>query len=231
MFKKIFSTALTVAFLVQPGLAFAEPHGGGRDFRGGRPEPRGGPYGGFRGGDVVHRLPAGYISLMAAGLTYLYCEGLFYRYTPAGYVIATPPMGAIVPALPPGYTTVFVNGIPYYYYGYTYYTPAPNGYVVATPPATMSVPPPAIVPAQAVLAAPTPTAALGTPAVAPHPALYEKAKEETGKDVYEIYIPNGNGSYTSVTLRKTEKGFLGPQGEFYQDHPTVEQLRARYTKK
>ena len=47
----------------------------------------------------------------------------------------------------------------------------------------------------------------------------------------ETYIPNGNGSFTVVTLQKTDKGFLGPQGEFYADHPTEEQLKARYCKK
>ena len=47
----------------------------------------------------------------------------------------------------------------------------------------------------------------------------------------EINIPNGDGSYTSITLTKTEKGFLGPQGEFYADHPTMDQLRERYIKK
>ena len=47
----------------------------------------------------------------------------------------------------------------------------------------------------------------------------------------EINIPNGDGSYTSVTLTKTDKGFLGPQGEFYADHPTEEQLKTRYCKK
>ncbi len=46
----------------------------------------------------------------------------------------------------------------------------------------------------------------------------------------EISIPNGDGSYTSVTLTKTDKGFLGPQGEFYSDHPTEQQLKTRYCK-
>jgi hypothetical protein len=48
---------------------------------------------------------------------------------------------------------------------------------------------------------------------------------------FDIHISNGNGSFTLVTLQKTEKGFLGPQGEFYADHPTEDQLRARYIKK
>lgn len=50
-------------------------------------------------------------------------------------------------------------------------------------------------------------------------------------DPMEINIPNGDGSYTSITLTKTDKGFLGPQGEFYADHPTMVQLRERYVKK
>ena len=51
------------------------------------------------------------------------------------------------------------------------------------------------------------------------------------KNPMEINIPNGDGSYTSVTLQKTEKGYLGPQGEFYTDHPTEDQLKVRYCKK
>jgi hypothetical protein len=50
-------------------------------------------------------------------------------------------------------------------------------------------------------------------------------------DSFDIHIPNGNGSFTLVTLQKTEKGFLGPQGEFYADHPTEDQLKARYCRK
>ena len=47
----------------------------------------------------------------------------------------------------------------------------------------------------------------------------------------EVHIPNGDGSYTSVLLSKTDKGYLGPQGEFYADHPTEDQLKTRYCKK
>ena len=47
---------------------------------------------------------------------------------------------------------------------------------------------------------------------------------------YDVYFPNGNGTFTLVRLSKTGNGYLGPQGEFYLDHPTVEQLKARYGK-
>ena len=155
-------------------------------------------------GYVVRRIPP-YRSIFWGGVSYLYAEGFFYRHTPAGYIIVEPPMGAIVPVLPPGYTTVVVRETPYYYYDDTYYATAPGGYTVVTPPA---------VPA------------------APQPAIQVAAKSESNViDTYDIYIPNQDGSYTLVTLKKTEKGFLGPQGEFYPEHPTVEKLKLLYGKK
>jgi hypothetical protein len=165
-------------------------------------------------------------------MTFLFCEGLFYRYSPAGYVVVQPPIGAMVPMLPPGYTTVFINGMPYYYYGYTYYTMAPGGYVVAAPPAVPMAPPavaPVAYPAPQVAAPQTAPQAAPAP-VAPAPASSPSSVEGDNPDTFEIHIPNGDGSFTLVTLKKTEKGFLGPQGEFYQDHPTVDQLKERYVK-
>ena len=45
-----------------------------------------------------------------------------------------------------------------------------------------------------------------------------------------INIPNSRGGYTSVTLRKAGTGYVGPQGEYYYEHPTVDQLRTLYGK-
>ena len=91
-------------------------------------------------------------------------------------------------------------------------------------------PPPTLVPyyyspAPIVVSPPAPPTTY--PAVAPSAPLPQASVNNS----FEINIPNGNGSSTSVTLTKTEKGFLGPQGEFYADHPTEEQLKARYLKK
>jgi hypothetical protein len=49
-------------------------------------------------------------------------------------------------------------------------------------------------------------------------------------DTVTINVPNSNGSYTSITLVKRDNGYFGPQGEYYPDHPTVDQLRALYGK-
>ena len=45
-----------------------------------------------------------------------------------------------------------------------------------------------------------------------------------------INVPNSNGSYTPVTLVRRDNGYVGPQGEYYPDNPTVEQLKALYGK-
>ena len=43
-----------------------------------------------------------------------------------------------------------------------------------------------------------------------------------------INIPNDNGSYTPVTLRRSGGNYVGPRGEYYINMPTVEQLKAIY---
>ena len=196
MFKKILAVILILACLLQPAPAYAW---------------RGRGWGGS---------PAlGIVAVSVAGASLLYSAGMFYRSTPAGYVVVPSPMGAVVPALPPGSTVVYLGGVPYYYYGNTYYAVAPNGYVVTAPPAVAA--PVAAAPGVAPVQAPAPAPIAQQPVA---PASNEPAS-------FETYIPNGNGSFTVVTLQKTEKGFLGPQGEFYADHPTEDQLKARYCKK
>ena len=207
MFKKILSVVVILTCLLQPSLVFAYEghggHGGGHDGHGGR---------GWGGSSAL-----GIVAVSIAGASLLYSAGMFYRSTPAGYVVVPAPMGAVVPALPPGYTVVYMGGTPYYYYGNAYYTVAPNGYVVTAPPAVAAAPV-AVAPSVAPVSAPA--AQQSVPSTTNEPS-----------DAVETYIPNGNGSFTVVTLRKTEKGFLGPQGEFYADHPTEDQLKARYCKK
>ena len=216
MFKKILAVVLVSACLLQPSLAFADGHGGGH----GGNDGHGG--GGWHGGPGWHggSTALGIVALSIAGAEFLYSAGMFYRSTPNGYMIVPAPMGAVVPALPPGYAVVYMGGMPYYYYGNAYYAAAPNGYVVTAPPAIAA--PMVVTPGAAPVQAPVP-APIAQQTVAP--------SSNQPSSAIETYIPNGNGSFTVVTLQKTEKGFLGPQGEFYADHPTEEQLKARYCKK
>lgn len=116
-------------------------------------------------------------------------------------------IGAVVEGLPVGYTTVVVGGIPYYYYGGYYYRYYPYGYVV--------VPNPAITPNVVYAAAPE-----TSPVIATQPQV----------KTVTINIPNPSGSYTPVVLTEHKNGYIGPQGEYYEGHPSVKQLEALYGK-
>lgn len=48
------------------------------------------------------------------------------------------------------------------------------------------------------------------------------------QEMVTINIPNSRGGYTPVLLRRAGYGYLGPQGEYYSESPTVNQLRALY---
>lgn len=61
-------------------------------------------------------------------------------------------------------------------------------------------------------------------AVMPQPAPAQPQIQ----DVPAINIPNSRGGYTAVTLKKAGTGYVGPQGEYYSDNPTVEQLKVLY---
>ena len=45
-----------------------------------------------------------------------------------------------------------------------------------------------------------------------------------------INIPNSAGGYTSVLMKRSGNGFVGPQGEFYPEFPKVSALKVIYGK-
>jgi len=127
----------------------------------------------------------------------------------AGAGVTALTVGAIVASLPPRREVVYVGGSPYYYYDNYYYRPCPRGYVV--------VPQPVIV-------EPAPQPVFVAPA-APQPMPAPVTQES-----FTVNIPNSRGGYTAVTLKRSGNGFIGPQGEYYADFPSVEQLRTMYGK-
>ena len=135
-----------------------------------------------------------------------YGRGWFWGWFATGLAV-----GTIVAALPPYYETVYVSGAPYYYYDSVYYRPGPTGYIVVPAPVTTTV-----------VAAPAATAVVAAPDVT-------QPKVAAGEAVV-INIPNTSGGYTPVTLTKHKTGYIGSQGEYYEGHPTVEQLRVLYGK-
>ena len=47
-------------------------------------------------------------------------------------------------------------------------------------------------------------------------------------DTVTVNVPNSNGGYTAVVLKRSGNGYLGPQGEYYDQIPTTAQLQAMY---
>ncbi|HUI91681.1 MAG TPA: hypothetical protein VLX68_05460 [Chitinivibrionales bacterium] len=178
-------------------------------------------WGGFRGGYYDHGFHHGfYHGYYGWGTRWPY----WYDYGPIA-----PPFGTFVAYLPDGYATIIVGGVPYYYCGGYYFRPYSNGYVI--------VPEPAANPA----AVTSPTKESSAQQVPEASSTSEPAKEEAKsgskiasqphssvQDTATINIPNAKGGFTPVKLAKHNNGYIGPQGEFYAGHPTVEQLKALY---
>ncbi|HUI92495.1 MAG TPA: hypothetical protein VLX68_09640 [Chitinivibrionales bacterium] len=109
--------------------------------------------------------------------------------------------------------TVVVAGVPYYFYNGCYYTY--DGDVLVAVDQSLVAP------------APAPAAAVPSPATTPKvgSALAQKSDE-----TITVNVPNNNGGFTPVKLVKTDKGYVGPQGELYTGHPTVDELKVLYGK-
>jgi hypothetical protein len=138
------------------------------------------------------------------GNRYFYHGGFFFQRSGVNFVVVSAPHGAVVPVLPFGYVTyTFGPGIAYYYLDGVYYKQVPQGYVV--------------VPEDE------------------FDKLQKQKKElEASKPPetpgFIVNIPNTDGTFTPVELKKNQDGYTGPQGEFYKEHPSVEQLKVLYGK-
>jgi hypothetical protein len=134
---------------------------------------------------------------------YHYRDGRFYRpgFFGFGFSFVTPSIGVTISTLPYGHRTIIVGGSPYYYYDNVYYRSCPNGYVVVPEP------------------------------VAPANITYMPSavqSQGTNRETVTINVPNSNGGTIAITLVRYPNGFVGPQGEFYPNLPTAEQLKVRY---
>ncbi len=175
-------------------------------------------------GRVVVGLPGGLITLAIGGSRYYYCEGVFYRRTAREYIVIAPPSGAVVQELPDSYQPVVINGNTYFTADGIYYQYTQQGYVVVPPPVVtrtiiVQQPQPVVVAQPAPVPVPAPVQVPVSVPAAPSP-----------NDTFTVNIPNSQGGYTAVTIKRSGNGFAGPQGEFYAEFPKVEQLKAMYVK-
>ncbi|MBF0490467.1 MAG: hypothetical protein HQL15_07595 [Candidatus Omnitrophica bacterium] len=153
-------------------------------------------------------LPRGYFSVWQGGSRYYYYEGLYYTRLGHEYVLVRPPLGAIVREIPQDFHTVMINGMTYYTDDGIYYVYTRRGYQVVRKPLTVIERAPVYVSSPRVPVATT----------------------IDSQDLYNVNIPNHQGGYSSVMIRRSGRGFVGPQGEFYEEFPKVEHLRVMYQK-
>jgi hypothetical protein len=138
---------------------------------------------------------------------YRYDNGRYHRNGSFWFGIGatTLVLGAVIASLAPRYELVVVNGVTYYYKDGVYYVRRPGGYVVVQQPLVAQ-----------------------QPIVVQQPIIIQQSA--LMGETFVVNIPNNNGTYTSVTLVKSNNGYIGPQGEFYPGHPSIDQLRVIYGK-
>ncbi|OGS45836.1 MAG: hypothetical protein A2539_05555 [Elusimicrobia bacterium RIFOXYD2_FULL_34_15] len=148
-----------------------------------------------------------YFNINHRGKRFFFHNGLFFRRSGVDFIITAPPIGAIVPVLPFGYVTYrFGPRIIYYYMDGVYYKSVPNGYIIV------------------------PEGEFETYEYQKKDIKIEEPDKNLSGDDYMVNVPNSDGSFTAVKLKKNKDGFVGPQGEFYHKHPSIEQLKVLYGK-
>ena len=154
-------------------------------------------------------------TVWSSGVRYYYDDGYYYANEPGGYVVVNPPVGTVITTAPSPYQAVVINGATYYVNNGVYYIYTPNGYQVVPTPVMVQQPFP-----QAI----APTTVVNPTTVAPTDPLLSE------ENSFTVNIPNDKGGYTAVVIKRSAKGFVGPQGEFYQEFPKVAQLKLMYGK-
>lgn len=170
--------------------------------------------------ETVGALPKHHTTLVVGGAKYYYADGIFYVASGLNFDVVPAPMGATVKTIPSNYQPMTLYGVTYYGDNGTYYVNTGHGYQVVPPPVAYQ-PPPVSAPAQDQPAAPIQAA----------PAIPAVSEEATGtSDAYTINIPNGKGGFTPVQIKRSGSGYTGPQGEYYDEFPKIEQLKVMYGK-
>ena len=152
---------------------------------------------------IVFHLPHTFISLSFGNSRYFYCDGIYYRRAFGYYESVRPPIGVIVNVLPSDYEQVVIRGRPYFLCNGIYYKNAGHQYIVVNDPNEYG---------------------------SDDDVAVVRPRSDNNYQSITLNIPNNKGGYTAVTLKRSGRGFIGPQGELYEEFPTVDQLKIVYGK-
>ena len=100
---------------------------------------------------------------------------------------------------------------------------------VETPALAVQAPGAAITPAVSPVS-PASSASVAPVVIEPAAPVTASATSGAASESFTINIPNARGSYTSVVVKRSGNGYVGPQGEFYSEFPKVSQLQEMYGK-
>ncbi|MBF0483341.1 MAG: hypothetical protein HQL25_01410 [Candidatus Omnitrophica bacterium] len=164
-------------------------------------------------------LPRNYVYLYSGGDDYYYVDGIYYTRRFGDFVAVRAPIGVRVRTIPSYYQQVILNGVTYYTYDGVYYVYTTQGYQVVPQPIIN------VVNVAPTLVAPT----VQTVPVAPmEPQGNASLATSQDDNTFTVNIPNSKGGFNAVVIKRSGTGFVGPQGEFYQTFPKVEQLKVMY---
>jgi len=210
----VITCVVTLAFLFQLSMAEA---------RGERHRP---PIRYPKQGTYVRHLPRGHFNISVGDFSLCYWEGIYYRPIEKRYVVVPAPIGAVVTAIPRGYAPVVINGAEYYEVNDATYINTPEGYQVVPEPKVIIIKDSELkASAKAELEAEKELSALSSANAALSAGYTSQPVVEVS---FTVNIPRSDGKYTAVTLKRSGEGFIGPQGEYYEKFPTVEQMRVMY---
>ena len=152
-------------------------------------------------GRFVFSLPRGFIKISVGGKRYHYHDGVFYHKDHHNYIAVPAPIGAHITHLPHGSHMYYIDGVPYYTYNDVYYEHTRKGYEVIHKPYSKR---------------------------AKGAKVANKHRNNELEDSITLSIRNGEGGYISITVKPSGDGYVGPQGEYYDEFPKIDHLRMIY---
>jgi len=152
-------------------------------------------------GNLVFPFSKGFIKISVGGKKFHYRDGSFYHKHHRHYTAVAAPIGACIAHLPYGFQNFYVDGILYYTYNDVYYKHTPDGYEVIQKPYSK------------------------------HAEKYKvrsNHRHGESEDSITLNIRKKGGGYISIIVKPSGNGYVGPQGEYYDQFPKIEHLKLIY---